>query len=119
EDGIRDKLVTGVQTCALPICDFTVNGIPADDAVLLSGGHIVLFTFNTSPVIQGVNTMHIPAGAFNCFEGPVAEFTCTFTYLPNTPTPTPTATSTSTPRPTPTPRLTPVARPRPTPAPRP
>src|SRR5205823_12094090 len=21
EDGIRDKLVTGVQTCALPICD--------------------------------------------------------------------------------------------------
>src|SRR2546425_7251438 len=23
EDGIRDKLVTGVQTCALPISDFT------------------------------------------------------------------------------------------------
>src|SRR3989441_5700046 len=22
EDGIRDKLVTGVQTCALPICDY-------------------------------------------------------------------------------------------------
>src|SRR5205823_11554827 len=30
EDGIRDKLVTGVQTCALPIC---VNG---DDEIDLS-----------------------------------------------------------------------------------
>src|SRR3989441_8124894 len=25
EDGIRDKLVTGVQTCALPICDRGVD----------------------------------------------------------------------------------------------
>src|SRR5205823_7994261 len=25
EDGIRDKLVTGVQTCALPISSFTVH----------------------------------------------------------------------------------------------
>src|SRR5205823_10095494 len=29
EDGIRDKLVTGVQTCALPICDLAlVRGSP-------------------------------------------------------------------------------------------
>src|SRR5712672_2545742 len=26
EDGIRDKLVTGVQTCALPICEVKVGG---------------------------------------------------------------------------------------------
>src|SRR3989441_7104265 len=26
EDGIRDKLVTGVQTCALPICSRTRDG---------------------------------------------------------------------------------------------
>src|SRR2546425_593876 len=31
EDGIRDKLVTGVQTCALPICAgaSTVSGAPS------------------------------------------------------------------------------------------
>src|SRR5260363_394850 len=27
EDGIRDDLVTGVQTCALPICAIRVNGL--------------------------------------------------------------------------------------------
>src|SRR2546425_4543416 len=25
EDGIRDKLVTGVQTCALPICNYSIG----------------------------------------------------------------------------------------------
>jgi hypothetical protein len=104
--------------------DFTVNGMPADDAILLSGGHRMLFTFNTSPVIKGINTMHIPAGAFNCFEtGPVAEFTCTFQGLMQSPTPTPSATSTATPTATATatlsPRPTPSPRSRPTPAPRP
>ena len=47
-----------------------------------------MFHFNTTPVTQGLNTMHIPAGAFNCGNGPVAEFTCTFTYEASTPTPT-------------------------------
>ena len=28
EDGIRDDLVTGVQTCALPICPFLVAAAP-------------------------------------------------------------------------------------------
>src|SRR5438105_12324067 len=28
EDGIRDPLVTGVQTCALPISDTDGNGVP-------------------------------------------------------------------------------------------
>src|SRR2546425_8140674 len=30
EDGIRDKLVTGVQTCALPICHRLHGGYPAE-----------------------------------------------------------------------------------------
>src|SRR4029079_19831219 len=35
EDGIRDKLVTGVQTCALPICK-SVEGSPYRPAPLPS-----------------------------------------------------------------------------------
>src|SRR2546425_3719592 len=34
EDGIRDKLVTGVQTCALPICGTEVQGEMAQDPEL-------------------------------------------------------------------------------------
>src|SRR3989441_5481499 len=38
EDGIRDKLVTGVQTCALPILLSRVSKVaPADSTVLLTG----------------------------------------------------------------------------------
>jgi Kelch motif protein len=109
--------------------DFTVNGTPANTAILLNGNTTITFHFNTSPAVQGQNTMHIPAGAFNCGNGGVQEFTCTFTYEVSTPTPTPTATSTPTvtptatamptSTPTATPRSTPTPRPRPTPAPRP
>jgi len=113
--------------------DFMVNGTPANTAILLNGNLTIHFFFNTSPVVQGLNTMHIPACAFDCGNGCVQEFTCTFTYKPSTPTPTPTPTathtpsptptatptSTSTPRPTPTPRPAPSARSRPTPPPRP
>ena len=42
-----------VDSATLDGNDFTVNGVPADDAVLLGGGHIILFTFSTSPVIPG------------------------------------------------------------------
>src|SRR5258707_15325034 len=31
EDGIRDIGVTGVQTCALPISDYTILNFPVDD----------------------------------------------------------------------------------------
>jgi hypothetical protein len=88
---------------------FMVNGTPANSVTVLSGTEII-FHFDTSPVVEGLNTMHIPAGAFPCGEpgGSVQEFTCTFTYQPSTPTPTPTAA-----------RHTPVPRVRPTPAPRP
>src|SRR5256885_7315732 len=33
EDGIRDYKVTGVQTCALPICEQTPDDAGADDAL--------------------------------------------------------------------------------------
>src|SRR5256885_12417991 len=34
EDGIRDYKVTGVQTCALPIYEISVNNLPEDSASL-------------------------------------------------------------------------------------
>ena len=104
---------------ALQASDFTVNGIPADSFMIVSGGAEIHFYFNTSPAVQGENTIHIAACAFFCAGGSVPEFTCTFLYEPSTPTPTPTPTPTSTPRPSPTPRPAPTPRPRPTPPPRP
>jgi hypothetical protein len=67
--------------------DLTVNGIPADSAVVINGNTTIDFTFNTSPAVQGPNTMHISAGAFDC--GPPVDFNCIFFFEP-TPTPTPT-----------------------------
>src|SRR4029077_13668648 len=60
--------------------DFTVNGPPADNDIIINGDLSITFHFNTSPVVGGQNTMHIPAGAFNCGQGPVQEFTCTLFY---------------------------------------
>ena len=81
--------------------DFTVNGIPADNDIIINGDLSITFHFNTSPVVGGQNTMHIPAGAFNCGQGSVQEFTCTFFYR------VPGATPPPRPRPTPHPRPTP------------
>src|SRR2546421_7830845 len=41
EDGIRDLIVTGVQTCALPISggEVAVNGILGDVAIIRARGH--------------------------------------------------------------------------------
>jgi hypothetical protein len=79
--------------------DFMVNGTPANSATLVNGNVTIHFVFNTSPLVQGLNVMHIPDCAFKCSIGCTSEFTCTFTYQP--------------------PRSTPIPRPRPTPAPRP
>jgi N-acetylneuraminic acid mutarotase len=79
--------------------DFVVNGTPANTATLLNGNTTIIFHFNTSPAVQGQNTMHIPAGAFNCGTGGVQDFTCTFVYEVRRPTPTP--------RPRPTPASSP------------
>jgi len=60
--------------------DLTVNKIPADSAVISNGNTTIDFIFNTSPAGQGLNTMHIPAGAFDC--GPPVDFNCTFFLEP-------------------------------------
>jgi N-acetylneuraminic acid mutarotase len=89
-----------VDPVTVDASDLTVNGKPADDVFLSNGDTTLSFIFNTSPAVQGTNTMHIPAGAFNCSLGdPVLEFTCAFRYE--------------------APRLSPTPRPRPTPIPRP
>jgi uncharacterized delta-60 repeat protein len=81
--------------------DFMVNGTPADNDIIINGDLSITFHFNTSPVVGGQNTMHIPAGAFNCGQGSVQEFTCTLFYR------VPGATPPPRPRPTPHPRPTP------------
>src|SRR5699024_11231282 len=47
EDGIRDRNVTGVQTCALPICTFTtgVAALITVTAVVLTRLATILLTF--------------------------------------------------------------------------
>jgi hypothetical protein len=86
-----------VDPVTVQASDLTVNGTPANSATLSNGNTTILFHFNTSPVVPGVNTIHIPAGAFSC--GPPVDFNCTFRFN--------------------TPRAKPTPRPRPTPAPRP
>ena len=133
--------VTPTESCLVKqvsLCDSVVSAPPTDfivemscpvDQVQPSGFRVnnigansfkvsettITFHYNTSPAVQGLNTIHILFDAIFCCSRPVSEFTCTFTYTPGTPTPTPTATST----PTPSPRPTPLPRPRPTPHPRP
>jgi hypothetical protein len=62
--------------------DFTVNGTPADSFILSNGNATIEFDFNTSPVVQGENTMHIDAGAIHQASNgdPILEFNCTFRY---------------------------------------
>ncbi len=63
--------------------DFSVNGTPADNFVLSNGNATITFHFNSSPVTaQGVQTMHIAAGAFNRVSDNQGnlDFTCTFRY---------------------------------------
>src|SRR5436190_15705433 len=62
--------------------DFTVNGTPADSFALSNGDQTITFTFNTSPVVEGENTMHIDAGAIHQASNndPILEFNCTFRF---------------------------------------
>jgi hypothetical protein len=86
------NLSDAVDPATVQASDLTVNGIPANNDTISPDDLTITFTFNTSPVVLGRNTMHIAAGAFNCALGqPVSEFTCTFSYrvLP-TPRPRPT-----------------------------
>jgi hypothetical protein len=71
-----------VNPSTVQATDFTVNGTPADSFMLSNGNARITFHFNSSPVVLGQNTMHIPAGAFNrASDGqPNFEFLCTFRY---------------------------------------
>jgi hypothetical protein len=62
--------------------DFTVNGTAADTATLSNGDQTITFTFTTSPVVEGENTMHIDAGAIlqASNNDPILEFNCTFRF---------------------------------------
>ena len=72
-----------VDPTTLQASDFTVNGIAANSFMLSNGNGTITFHFNNTPVTnQGVQTMHIPAGAFSSASNdlPVLEFQCTFRY---------------------------------------
>src|SRR5438552_3617359 len=48
EDGIRDDLVTGVQTCALPICTGSLNGVEVQWKC--KDGHVIVVRLSGRPV---------------------------------------------------------------------
>src|SRR5436190_1606470 len=62
--------------------DFSVNGTPADTATPAGDNLSITFTFTTSPVVTGSNTMHIPQDAFTrqSDNQGIFEFQCTFNY---------------------------------------
>jgi hypothetical protein len=78
------NLSDAVDPATVQATDFTVNGTPANSFTLNSPQNTqITFHFNSSPVtMQGVQTMLIPAGAFNRISDgmPNFEFTCTFCY---------------------------------------
>ena len=77
------NLTDPVNPATVQASDFTVNGIPANTVTLTNGNTTLTFHFNTSPVtMQGPQTMHIAAGAFNRASDnmPNFEFNCTFCY---------------------------------------
>src|SRR5207249_7820821 len=57
EDGIRDRNVTGVQTCALPICDRTLAlllGLRASLGVAIACTALAFALFGWAAVVLGV-----------------------------------------------------------------
>ncbi len=77
------NLTDPVNPATVQAGDFTVNGTPADSFMLGGGNTQITFHYNSTPVAtQGVQTMHIPAGAFNkaADNAPNLDFTCTFCY---------------------------------------
>src|SRR2546425_6645350 len=64
EDGIRDKLVTGVQTCALPICSW-LNLTSVEPTVIVSPLlNLARFTrlpFTSSPFVDPRSTIQYDA----------------------------------------------------------
>src|SRR5207237_7044259 len=85
EDGIRDSSVTGVQTCALPICmSTTVSANPSDartgltlalPALMLFTGVVViplamtvLLSFHDWGQYKGIEPVFIQIGRASCRE---------------------------------------------------
>jgi len=93
-----------VDPLTVQASDLTINGIPAFTFSITNENTTITFHFDTSPVIAGPNSMHIPAGVFDC--GPATDFSCVFYSFGIHPTPPPI-------------RSRPTPRTRPTPAPRP
>ena len=62
--------------------DFTVNGTPANAFVLSNGNTTITFHFNTSPVVQGLNTIDIGPCAFRRASDGECVFAvgCTFRF---------------------------------------
>ena len=72
-----------VNSATVQATDFTVNGSAANSFVLSNGNATITFHYTNSPVAtQGVQTMHIPAGAFTrASDGQgIFDFTCSFRY---------------------------------------
>jgi len=78
-----------VDPATLDASDFSANGIPANAFTLSNGNTTITFQFDHSPIRVGGNVIHIDAGAFNCGNGPVTEFTCEFRYFAQRYRPTP------------------------------
>src|SRR5207249_3087616 len=78
------NLSDAVNTATVQATDFTVNGIPSNQSPTFANGNTqITFHYSTSPVtMQGPQTMHIPAGAFNRASDnmPNFEFMCSFCY---------------------------------------
>jgi hypothetical protein len=80
------SFIVNLSDAALPssvqASDFTVNNIAANSFALSNNNQTITFTFSSSPVTLGSNTMHIAAGAIlrNSDSQPIFEFQCTFCY---------------------------------------
>ena len=78
------NLSDAADTTTVQATDFTVNGTPANSFTLMNSNQQIIFHFNSTPVVVGSNTMHIPAGAIlrASDEMPIFEFMCNFCYAP-------------------------------------
>src|SRR5438105_15774925 len=70
EDGIRDPLVTGVQTCALPICGRNRGSIPSPVSLIeICSCDAVRFAASSTRPPFGVNfTAFVKIGRASCRE---------------------------------------------------
>jgi N-acetylneuraminic acid mutarotase len=78
------NLSDAVDTSTVQASDFTVNGAPSNlPPTFANGDTQITFHYSSSPVtVEGTQTMHIPAGAFNRISDGQGnfEFNCSFCY---------------------------------------